>query len=134
MLCGLNGMYMYWAKCKQSNSHTSLKTLCSCFLLSYKLIRSWLNLPTGGYGHVICMGDLGGVEGGAGSFSQDITPEGHTDSHTSSFVFILTSRWEKIIIMNDLQWPMLSYNVIYYEKLRKVTKRIDKKAFTWIVK
>ncbi len=26
---------MYWAKCKQSKSHTSLTTLCSSFLLSY---------------------------------------------------------------------------------------------------
>ncbi len=32
MPCGLIGMY--WAKCKQSNFHTSLTTLCSHFLLS----------------------------------------------------------------------------------------------------
>ncbi len=31
--CGLIGKY--WAKCKQSNSHTSLTTLCPHFLLSY---------------------------------------------------------------------------------------------------
>ncbi len=33
MPCGLIGMY--WTKCKQSNSHTSLTTLCSPFLLSW---------------------------------------------------------------------------------------------------
>ncbi len=33
MPCGLIGMC--WVKCKQSNSHTSLITLCSQFLLSY---------------------------------------------------------------------------------------------------
>ncbi len=31
MPCGL--IELYWAKCKQSNSHTSLTTLCSRFLL-----------------------------------------------------------------------------------------------------
>ncbi len=45
--CGL--IDMYWAKCKQSNSYTSLRTLCSHFRLS------WLSMPTGGHGDVICM-------------------------------------------------------------------------------
>ncbi len=31
MPCGF--IEMYWAKCKQLNSHTSLTTLCSCFPL-----------------------------------------------------------------------------------------------------
>ncbi len=30
--------------------------------------------------------------------------------------------------MNDLEWPMLSYYVIYYEKLRKVMQRTEKEA------
>ncbi len=34
---------------------------------------------TGGHGHVICMGNLGGV------FSQENTPEVHTETHKSSF-------------------------------------------------
>ncbi len=34
---------------------------------------------TGGHGHVICMGNLGGV------FFQENTPEGHTETHKSSF-------------------------------------------------
>ncbi len=37
------------------------------------------NLPTGGQGHVICMGNLGGV------FLQENTPEGLTETHKSSF-------------------------------------------------
>ncbi len=31
-------------------------------------------------------------------------------------------------IMNDLEWPMLSYYVIYYEKLKKVMQRREKEA------
>ncbi len=31
-----------------------------------------------------------------------------------------------MVIMNDLEWPMLSYNVIYYETFRKVMKRTEK--------
>ncbi len=27
------------------------------FPFAFKVIRSWLNLPTGGHGNVICMGD-----------------------------------------------------------------------------
>ncbi len=36
----------------------------------------------------------------------------------------------EMVIMNDLEWPMLSYYVIYYEKLRKVMHRTDKVALT----
>ncbi len=43
------------------------------------VIRSWQNLPTGDHGYVICMGNLGG------DFSQENTPEGHTETHKSSF-------------------------------------------------
>ncbi len=35
-------------------------------------------MPTGGHGHVICMGDLGWV------FSLENTSEGHTETHKSS--------------------------------------------------
>ncbi len=41
--------------------------------------QPWQNLPTGGHGHMICMGNLGGV------FSQENTPEGHTETQNSSF-------------------------------------------------
>ncbi len=33
-----------------------------------------------------------------------------------------------MVIMNDLEWPMLSYFVIYYEKLRKVMQQTEKVA------
>ncbi len=32
-----------------------------------------------------------------------------------------------MVIMNDLEWPMLSYYVIYYEK--KVMQRTKKEAY-----
>ncbi len=35
-----------------------------------------------------------------------------------------------MVIMNDLEWPMLSYYVIYYEKFRKVMERTEKVALT----
>ncbi len=43
------------------------------------VIRPWLNMSTGSHGHVICMGNLGGV------FSQENSPEGWTETHESSF-------------------------------------------------
>ncbi len=33
-----------------------------------------------------------------------------------------------MMIINDLEWPMLSYYVIYYEKFRKVMQRTEKEA------
>ncbi len=33
-----------------------------------------------------------------------------------------------MVIMNDLEWPMLSYYVIYYEKFRNVMQRTEKVA------
>ncbi len=43
------------------------------------VIRPWLNRPTHGHGHVICMGNLGGA------FSCENTPEACTETHKSSF-------------------------------------------------
>ncbi len=48
------------------------------FSFCLTVIRPSLNLPTGGHGHMICMGNLGGV------FSLDSTPEGRTKIHKSS--------------------------------------------------
>ncbi len=62
-------------------------------------------MPTGGHGHVICMGNLGRV------ISQENTPEGHTETHKSSF-FHINKYVRKMVIMNDLEWLMLSYYVI----------------------
>ncbi len=33
-----------------------------------------------------------------------------------------------MVIMNDLEWPMLSYYVIYLKKFRKVMQQIEKVA------
>ncbi len=33
-----------------------------------------------------------------------------------------------MVIMNDLEWPLLSYYVIYYEKFKKVMQRTEKEA------
>ncbi len=33
-----------------------------------------------------------------------------------------------MVIMNDLEQPMLSYYVIYYEKFRKAMQRTEKEA------
>ncbi len=98
--------YVYWAKYKQSNSRTSLTTLCSHFLL---VIRPWLNLSTDGHGPVICMGDLGGV------LSWENTPQGCTETHKSLFFSILTSgrngdhewfRMTNTFILCDLVWKV----------------------------
>ncbi len=34
----------------------------------------------------------------------------------------------EMVMMNDLEWPMLSYYVIYYEKFRKVMQQTEKEA------
>ncbi len=67
------------------------------------------------------MGNLEGV------FSYKNTPEGQTETHKSSFLHI--NKWVgEIGIMNDLEWPMFSYYVIYYEKFRKVMQWTEKVA------
>ncbi len=120
MPCGLIGMY--WVKCKQSNSHTSLTTLCSHFLFCLTVIRPWLKLPTtGGYGHVICMGNLRGV-----FFSIKYSRRECRDPQKFIFSHINKIKVGEMVIMNDLDWPMLSYYVIKYEKFRKVMQRTEK--------
>ncbi len=39
-----------------------------------------------------------------------------------------SSFWEEMVIMNDLEWPMLLYYVIYHEKLKKVMQGTEKVA------
>ncbi len=63
------------------------------------------------------------------SFSRENTPEGHTGTHKSS-VFPYKQVGERVI-MNDLEWPMLSYYVIYYEKFRKIMKWTEKEALKY---
>ncbi len=34
-----------------------------------------------------------------------------------------------MVFMNELEWPMLSYYVIYYDKFRNVMHQTEKEAF-----
>ncbi len=52
------------------------------------------------------------------------TPEGHKGTHKCSF--FTYKQVEKMVIMNYLEWPMLSYYVIYYEKFRKIMQWTEK--------
>ncbi len=40
----------------------------------------------------------------------------------------------EIVIMNDLEWPNLSYYAIYYERFRKVMQQTEKVALMYLVK
>ncbi len=84
------------------------------------MTSSWLNLPTGGHGCVICIGNLGR------DFSQENTPDGHTETHNTSFISISTSKWEKW-----LSWMTNAFILwIYFEKFRKVMKQTEKVALS----
>ncbi len=43
--------------------------------------------------------------------------------------FLCINKWE-MVIMNDLEQPMLSYYVIYFEKFRKIMQWTERKALT----
>ncbi len=76
------------------------------------VIRPWLNLPTGGHGHVICMSNLGGV------FSQENTPEGHTKTHKSSFF-----SYKQVSGRNsDHEWLRMTNAFILCDLIWKVQK------------
>ncbi len=68
-----------------------------------------------------------------GIFSRENTPEELTSTHKSSFF-----SYKQVSGRNgdhdDLEWPMLSYYVIYCEKFRKVLQRTEKVALTEIWK
>ncbi len=40
---------------------------------------------------------------------------------------------EEMVIMNDLEWPMLSYYVIWHEKFRKVMQWTEKVALITLI-
>ncbi len=92
---------MHWVKYKQTQVRQLYVHIFFCLIG----IRPWPNLPTSGHGHVICMGNLGGV------FSQENAPEGCTETCKSS-LFPYKQVMGEMVIMNDLEWPMLSYYVI----------------------
>ncbi len=37
-----------------------------------------------------------------------------------------------MVFMNELEWSMLSYYVIYYEKVRKIMQRTEKEALIYL--
>ncbi len=73
-----NAMWTHWHVLSKMQTNTSLTTLCSYFLLSYGN-QAMTKTATDGHGHVICMGNLGGV------LSHENTPEGCTETYKSSF-------------------------------------------------
>ncbi len=38
-----------------------------------------------------------------------------------------------MVIMNDLEWPMISYYMIYYEKFNKIMQWIEKAALSIVL-
>ncbi len=76
------------------------------------VIRSWQNLPTGGHGHAICMGNLGGY------FSSENTPEGCKETHKSS-LFPYKQVSERNV---EHEWLRMTNGFILYDLVRKVKK------------
>ncbi len=88
------------------------------FVLQY-LIRSWLKLPTGSHGHVICIGNLRGV------FSHENTPEGLTETHKRFFFF---PPYKQVSGRNgDHEWRRMT------KKFRKVMQRTEKEALSSVL-
>ncbi len=99
-------------KCKQSNSHTQVSQLYVHIFFCVMVIRPWLNLPNGDHGHVIFMGNLGGV------FTGENTPEDRTATHISSlFPYIHVSGWN-----GDDKWLRMTNAFILCNLLWKVQK------------
>ncbi len=47
------------------------------------------------------------------------------------FMFPYKKYVGEMVIMNDLEWPMLSYYVIYYETFRKVMQWTEKETLMY---
>ncbi len=123
MTCGL--ITIYWVKCKQSNSHTSLTTLCSYFLLSH-VILAMAKSAHGWSWSVICMGNFFVF------LARKYSRRQHR--YRQKFIFFLINKQVgELVIMNDLELPMLSYYVIYYEKFKKVMWQTEKEALGMFV-
>ncbi len=117
MPCGL--IDIYWVKCTQSNSHTSLT--CSYFLLSYANQAMTKSCPL--VVMVIWFAWVIREEFFLPKFSRRL----HRDLQKFIF-FHINKNVQEIVIMNDLEWQMLSYYVFYYEKFKKVMQRTEKEA------
>ncbi len=46
-------------------------------------------------------------------------------------VFHINKQVGEMVIMNNLEWPMISYYVIYYEKFRKVMQQTETEALVF---
>ncbi len=55
-----------------------------------------------------------------------------TDGPTKVLFFFPYKQMGEMGIMNDLEWPMLLYYVIYYEKFRKIIQGTEKEALKCI--
>ncbi len=99
------------------------KAICSIYLQNVTtphadffyltVIKPWLNLPTGRHGHVIYIGNLGGV-----FFSHENTPEGSTETHKSSFF-----PYKQVSGRNcDHEWLRITKAFILYDLLWTVQK------------
>ncbi len=87
-------------KCIDQNgnnqAHTQISQLYVHVSVCLKVIRSWLNLPTGGHGHVICIG-------GIGIYSDWFTP------NIDSFINICSQRFTHIeMLLKKLSAPALN--------------------------
>ncbi len=112
MSCVLIGMY--WVKCKQTQVLQHYVHIFFCLMV----IRPWQNLRIGGYGHVICMGNLGGV------FSQENTPEGHTETYKNSFFPYKQIRWRN----GDHEWHRMTNAFILCDLVWKVKQQKENVA------
>ncbi len=75
-----------------------------------------LNLPIDDHGHMICMDNLGGF------VSCENTLECRTETYKSTFIpYKQVSGGNVMVITNDIECPILSYYVIYYEKFQKMS-------------
>ncbi len=89
------------------------------------VIKPILNLSTGGHGHVIYMGNLGG------GFAHENTPEGHTETHKSSFFTYKQIsgingdhewlRMTNVFIICDLVWKVQKSHAVNREDSFKLT-------------
>ncbi len=61
-------------------------------------------------------------------FSRENTLEGCTGIHKLKFIFDINKYLGEMVIMNDLEWLILSYDVTYYEKFRKVMQQTGKES------
>ncbi len=68
-------------------------------------MRPWLNLPTGGHVHMICMGNLGGV------FSQENTREGYRERNGDYEWLRITN----IFKLYDLAWKVQKSHAVNRE-------------------